>query len=61
MAIKFVGQIYPPDNQVVGQVNGVVTTATTTAGTQVVRNIILSTATPTSGQGNNGDVWFRHG
>lgn len=60
MALKFVGALYPPDNQVVGQVNGRMTTATTTSGTQVVRNIIISTSAPTSSDGSNGDVWFRY-
>jgi len=48
-----------PITSYVSQTNGSVTTASTvTASSNVVRNMWVSTTTPTSGQGNEGDVWL---
>jgi hypothetical protein len=45
-----------PSTAYVSQTNGTVTTASTSSA--VVRNISTSTASPTSGQGADGDVWL---
>ena len=48
-----------PTTSYVSQTNGSVTTASTvTASSNVVRNTWVSTSTPTSGQGIEGDVWL---
>lgn len=38
--------------------NGQVTSAS--VGQSAVRNTFVSTATPTSGQGNDGDIWVQY-
>lgn len=50
--------ITPTTIGAVNVLNGTVTLADTSS--TVVRNITVSTSAPTSGQGNNGDIWVQY-
>lgn len=50
--------ITPTTVGAVNVLNGTVNLADT--GLTVVRNITTSTSAPTSGQGNNGDIWVQY-
>ena len=60
MPIKYLGPDEPQTNEVVGQHNGKVETASTASGMGVVRNVFVSTSEPTAGDGKDGDLWVKY-
>lgn len=52
------GIVADTHTQYVNKTNGTVSTASTASG--VVRNAFVSTSTPSSGDGSDGDVWLKY-